>query len=370
MKQRQVLSIALVLKALLLGLVFFIGHRYPQNFNYKNYFGNLYWSQPSFATFFQTWDGMHYLFIAQNGYHAGHPTTAFFPLWPFLIRIASPLFAGHFLLTSLALSNLLSTASLLILHGWIKKKDEMLADLSTLFILAFPGSFFFILPYSESLFFFLSVLFFLLLSKKMFFFASIICFLATITRPVGIFSVIPLAYTVFKDKENRRQWPFILAGPLGLLTYFLIFKLSTGDPFAGLKIQQNYRSFNSLSKLFDIIHLFQNYFTVHAFHDVLYSFLDRFWFTLFVITLPFIWNADKGLFYWALCLGLFPVLINGFTSYLRYLNVIFPFFMALGDAFAKMTPTGRKYSSAITLLILFGFQIYFLIQHINNYWVG
>src|SRR5438105_2930989 len=44
------------------------------------------------ARAFSTWDAQHYLYLSESGYHAGQMSNAFFPLFPLLIHLATPLF--------------------------------------------------------------------------------------------------------------------------------------------------------------------------------------------------------------------------------------------------------------------------------------
>ena len=46
---------------------------------------------PTQATRLSTWDAQHYLFLATEGYHAGQRSITFFPLFPWLIRLAAAL---------------------------------------------------------------------------------------------------------------------------------------------------------------------------------------------------------------------------------------------------------------------------------------
>ena len=108
------------------------------------------WSQGNF-------DGVHYLRIAQDGY-AYQFTQAFFPLYPFLVRLISYLTFGNFLVAALLLSNLAFLAGLLLFYKLVKKNyDEKIAFWSCLFLLAFPTSFYFGAVYTEGLFFLLII---------------------------------------------------------------------------------------------------------------------------------------------------------------------------------------------------------------------
>lgn len=371
---RQILGLVLGVKCILLILVWLAAFFYPHLYNQGAYYGNFHWSQetPSLKSWFETWDGMHYLYLSQHGYAANHPTAAFYPLWPFLIWAGSIILAGHSLITALILSNLLSLFGLWMLHDWMSQKDRPLADVTLLLILAYPGSLFFMFAYTESLFFFLSVSFLVLLLRRKYGMAALVSFFMPLTRSVGVLSMIPLFYELFKNKKNGKRLIFekgwvLLAAPLGLLSYFLIMRGLTGDAFAGVKAQKFYIAASSIKNLLDVGRFISAYLNANVFHDFLHSFVDRFWFTLFLVSLPAIWKYNRALFYYALVMGFFSAILLNFMSFMRFLSVIFPFFIALAGVF---TGAKRKYFLPPALMLLFGFQIYFLFRFIRFYWVG
>ncbi len=93
--------------------------------------------------------------------------TAFYPLWPFLIRLGSYLFGGSYLIAGLVLANLLSVLGVLVFYYLVfVTRSPREAEAATLLLLAYPGSLFFSFIYSESLFFVLSVLFFAFLHHR------------------------------------------------------------------------------------------------------------------------------------------------------------------------------------------------------------
>ncbi len=375
MKQKKALALILGVKIFLLGLVWFTATIHPALFNQEGYFENYHPPQesPSLNTWFKTWDGMHYIYIAEHGYQADHPLAAFYPLWPFLIRIGSFLLGGHSLIAALLLSNLLSVLGLLLFHKWLSQKDPQLADTALLLMLAYPGSIFFMFPYAESLFLFLSIAFFTLLSKRRYAAAACVSFLLPLTRTVGIFSVIPLASELAQTKIGpkpaitRKGW-LLLVAPLALLSYLLIFYGMTGDALAGVKAQKYYIGGRSGANLFDAARFLSEYLSVRSFHDFTHSFVDRFWFTVFLASLPAIWKYSRSLFYYAFALGFFPVMTGSFMSFTRFLSVIFPSFIVWAGVFVPNNK--RRRFLPLALILLFGFQIYFLIRHVTQNWAG
>ena len=74
------------------------------------------------------WDGAWYLRIAEEGY-ATRQSTAFFPLYPLLIRWVSELTGVSLRLAGLAISNLAFLGALLLLHRLVR--DRYGADIAT-----------------------------------------------------------------------------------------------------------------------------------------------------------------------------------------------------------------------------------------------
>src|SRR5205807_6959738 len=88
---------------------------------------------------FSAWDGQHYLFLADNGYHAGQMSNAFYPLFPLLIHLATPLF-GSSLPAGLLVSNVASLAGLLVLFDLVRLlHGRATARRALLLYVAFPA---------------------------------------------------------------------------------------------------------------------------------------------------------------------------------------------------------------------------------------
>jgi len=98
-------------------------------------------------------------------------------------------------------------------------------------------------------------------------------------------------------------------------------------------------------------------------HNYTTSIIDRLFFAGFLASLFGIYkNADKIFFYYALVMGLVPALLGNFMAYTRYLVVVFPIFIILALIFKNKSP--------YVIIPLFMMQIFFLVIHSLNYWVG
>ncbi len=178
-------------------------------------------------------DGIFYLRIAQNGYSQFEQ--AFFPLYPFLIRLLSPIFANNLLVTGLITSNICFIVGLFVFKKYLnlilKDKKEILWSLA--FFIFFPTAFFFTSLYTESLFFLFTICFFYFLKKEKFLATFIFGFLAAATRFIGVFLFVPpLIYLIMNKTKKKKISSFVLPviGPVsGLIAYSFYLYETTGD---------------------------------------------------------------------------------------------------------------------------------------------
>jgi hypothetical protein len=186
------------------------------------------------------WDGEHYVELAAGGYL--HPpanaSPAFFPLYPILIRASATLFGGPFSLPALSVWGLL--VSLLALpfalyfvyriaeSGW----GQRAAQGSVLTLALFPTSFFFNAVYTESLFLALSAgSLWAIRVRRDLLLACLLAGLATATRNVGVFLLVPLAYEWLKNaSEYRWRGAYLALAPSGLAVYAAYLWWRFGDP--------------------------------------------------------------------------------------------------------------------------------------------
>jgi hypothetical protein len=183
-------------------------------------------------------DGAWYSLIAANGYDiAGAPV--FFPLYPLLMSSLATLFGGPLTLGALSVWGVL--VSLLafpfalyfvynIAHeGW----GTRVAKVTVLTLALFPTAFFFNAAYTESLFLALSAgSLWALRVRRDLLLACLLAGLATATRNVGVFLLVPLAYEWLGNaREFRWRGAYLALVPSGLLAYAAYLWLRFGDPF-------------------------------------------------------------------------------------------------------------------------------------------
>ena len=317
---------------------------------------------------FAAWDGANYLMLSKTGYHKNSPQCAFYPLWPFLIMIFSPLTGGNLFLAGIFLANILSFAGILLFHHFVTTfHDDATADLSVLFLLAFPGAIFFSFIYTEALFFLLIILFFLYLLRRNYAGAALIGFLLPLTKAIGVFCLCPLVWHLLRTKERWTKF-WACSGPLlGYLAYFVVMYAFTGDPFDGFAAQQHFPNQPSIGNIVDISGFLTALFTPSELHGMTNSILDRFFFVICAYCLFTIARLNSTYFVYAMFVGIVPAMSSWFLSYSRHVMICFPMFIVLALALREE----RLWLIRAAIVLLLGvLQICFLILYLNCYWVA
>ena len=190
------------------------------------------------------WDAVHYLDIATQGYQGTN--MAFFPLYPFLIRIVGSLGGSH-LVAGLLISNASFFFGLLYLYKLLEHEyDRAVARRAIFYVSIFPTSVFFSAVYSESLFFMLTVASFYYMRAHRWWLAAAIGFLAALTRVEGVLLLIPflIEWYVQYRSDPARGLRNLVAGALivlGLATYMAYLWVLRADPlyFSHVQIHWN-----------------------------------------------------------------------------------------------------------------------------------
>jgi hypothetical protein len=192
------------------------------------------------------WDSVWYLGIAHSGYDGA--STAFFPLYPLLVRAfaagSSPgalLVAGYFV----SLTSLFGALYLMQRLVVLELGSAALARTAVLMLALFPGALWLGAPYSESLYLLLSVGTFYAARSGRWWVAGALAALASASRSAGIVLVVPLLILWWQSRPRRlRDLGWIALAPLGLGAYSLYLAVTMGDGFAYLHLQQVwFRSF-------------------------------------------------------------------------------------------------------------------------------
>jgi len=186
------------------------------------------------------WDGEHYIRLALDGYLSGESqvSPAFFPMYSLLLRSSAELFGVA--LTPAALSVLgvvISTLALFFAlyfvyavaaEGW----GERVARGAVLALAFFPTAFFLNSVYTESLFLAFSAgAVWAARVRRSLLLAAAFAALATATRNVGVFLLLPLAHEWLRDPRGYGwRGAYLALAPAGLAAYMGYLWLRFGEP--------------------------------------------------------------------------------------------------------------------------------------------
>ena len=192
-------------------------------------------------------DALWYTDIARLGYeHQPFEATrqhswAFLPLFPLVYRLAANL-TGEYPLTGAILSSIFFLLALIHLHKMIVELKYYPEDANraVFYLAAFPTSYFFSLPVTESLFLLLSVSSFRSARNDSWWMAGTFGGLAAATRVAGLF-LLPVL-VIFYWQQHRSDFLKVrllalLLVPAGILPFMIYLHYITGDALAFLHIQ-------------------------------------------------------------------------------------------------------------------------------------
>ncbi len=211
---------------------------------------------------FTQWDAPHYIGIAENGYvNEGDARLhiVFYPLFPVLIRLLNGI-TGDSLISSAIISNTCMIAGgiflYLICSDTYGKKTARTAVILFMFSM---GSVFYSIPYTESLFFLLTVSCVYFARKRRFCLALFLGAMCSLTRLPGAITAVCVFFEMIRSRlgyirrigedETRikraikvsvsafSKCLFILTG---FIVYLVINKAVTGDAFKFLEYQKNH----------------------------------------------------------------------------------------------------------------------------------
>ena len=132
-------------------------------------------------------DAVWYLRLADEGWSPNDASAAFFPLYPLTVRAVAWVTPGDDLLAALLVSNLAFLGALLALFALTAEAfGDRVARRAIVVAAIFPTAFFFLAPYTESLFLLLSVLAFREARHDRWGRVAVFGALAALTRSVGI----------------------------------------------------------------------------------------------------------------------------------------------------------------------------------------
>lgn len=341
-----------------------------------------------FLSSWAQWDGGHFVNIAALGYF-NPQEYAFFPLFPNLIRFVSIFTFGNLPLAGLLISNIAFLVFLAVFYKLVKNKfGARVANTAIFTFLTFPTAFFGVAVYTESVFLLFACLALYFLESKKWLYAAIFSSAACATRFVGVFLIIPFAWSCIRSIANsqlslrgakRRSnlkkiaalTPFtrddivrIIAMPLslsGFLLYSLYLYLKFGDPFYFSTVQSVWhRSF--VNPLITIA----SYVTVNPFNKPFNDYLDIASTVGFLLILVFGFKKiPRAWWFFSLFTILVPASTGTLTSMPRYVLSAFPVFILMGIYLAD-----RPVLKTIIWGVFLVLQISLAVLFVNGFWTA
>lgn len=324
--------IFIAIKLVLFLFVFFLGK--PINSNqFLNYDAR--WPStgpPVLLSRLACTDAADYIYLAKTGYRSGSRFCAFYPLWPWILKYSGTAESLRAPLYSTGIAIFLWGFGLSILYSWIRDTtNPNLANSVILAFLALPSSIFFWLGYTESLFFFLTVIYITNSDSPKWWPSVIAIGLIPLTRPVGVFVIaVPVLALLVKTKNRSRLFFQLGSCITGYLCYLVTLWLTTGNPTEGFKAQHFYTNQPNLNHLLSPIELIDRFFSIEGWHTPKGSILDRLMFSWCILLLLLLWRIRPLWFFWALPMVAVPAFTNWFLSFSRFTIVILPLTLSLG----------------------------------------
>ena len=204
----------------------------------------------SFEQLWLHWDTRHYVGIAQDGYTAvgdERLRLVFFPLYPLLMRLVSPLTGGNLFAAGTAVSLVCSAAAAALLYDLAQTQlGERGARLAVAYFLLNPLSVFLGCVYTEALFICLTLAAVCLLRRGHPWAAALCGMLSALTRMPGVIvsGLFIIAFLAEIPKEGIRAEALlscmgqVLLVFCGLFLYWGINWVVTGDPLMYLTYQR------------------------------------------------------------------------------------------------------------------------------------
>lgn len=399
LSKKEILNIILLFIGwrVVIQLIAFLG-KYRLFLNQDNAYDHLSpWSidkLPEFLQYFVKWDSGFYLEIAKSGYFFDQAknlyNTAFFPLYPLLIKIFSYVFQSP-VISGIIISTFATLGACFFLYKLAKiefsglpgEGQETFTSLRTIFyFLIFPTAIFLASIYTESLFIFLAVACLYFARTRRFAIASSFGFFAALTRPIGIILFLVLILEFFEQhnfswKDIRKfgnseitKLLWLLLIPAGLGCYMLFLWIKFKNAFIFMQAQTAWDrkiGFDFWAMWVDLKnHVHDVFQPSHNFAFSLRNDFEFFFFIAFLIlSIIVFFRLRKSYGLYCFLALLIPFLTGSLISMTRFTLVLFPIFILL----AKFT-IKREWLNYFIIMLFSMMLSFFTVMLANWYWIG
>lgn len=243
-----------------------------------------YWQNLTY--YWSRWDARHYISLAEDWYvNTGDDRLklVFYPLYPALVRMVNLLLKNTYA-SAFLVSNACLLGSGVTLYRITARESGRAAGLRAVFFLMFaPLSFYFSVPYTESLFVLTTLMAVDFAQQKKWAPALLMGALSALTRSLGILTAVPIFYEMLIDRRDRQPDLPVrqLIAPrylrhmglhamlcctvaLGFGAYLLLNWQVSGDPFRFLEYQAGNWSQQFGSLWYTIEYSFDNAIEFHV----------------------------------------------------------------------------------------------------------
>lgn len=320
-------------------------------------------------------DSNQYLFLAENWYtYDTNPATdvsiVFLPGFPVLVKLVNLLIRNVFLSGTFVSITCFAFATGVLYLLVSLDRGKKAAIWSALFFVTLPGVFFFVAPMSESLFLVTTLACVYFIRTKKWTVAAIFGCYSAFTRSMGVLIMVVFVYELALEFWNgehskKRVCEYglkllnILIIPVGLIAYFVINKIVTGNAFEFMAVQKKHWG-QSLGFFYNTVHYMANNFISYIKANSLDTAIAL-WgagsFAIFSLLLLFAFRGKKlrnsyliySLVYFAFSMG-----TTWLLSAPRYAIGLFTLPMLLADDAENNTKTILTFSRLILLGFVYG----------------
>lgn len=196
-------------------------------------------------------DTNHYMGIAQGGYtrepfDVSSPRSqayAFFPMFPILLWILRQT-TSDAMLWGAALCNLFFFLALVLLYRLTVEfgYGDTVARRTIFYVAAFPVSYFFAAPFTESIFLFLTVASFYAAKRERWWLAGVIGMFGSATRLTAVLllpALLVLSWQMYRSVQIKKILGLLLI-PVGLFSYMFFSWRMTGDALAFMHASESW----------------------------------------------------------------------------------------------------------------------------------
>ncbi len=197
------------------------------------------------------WDSAWYLRIVRNGYPRLVPPdvtfgdlearAAFFPVYPFLVRLLNHLPGGD-VWVAIGL-NIVLGAAFIYLVGILARRlwDVEVAQRAMVLTAMFPGSFVLLYAYSEAVMLFAMALCLWWLHERKWLAAGIAAAIVTAARPNGVAAAVACGVAALFAIKERREWKALAApiiAPIGWLVFQVLLSRHADESGVWFRVQR------------------------------------------------------------------------------------------------------------------------------------